>query len=102
MEGGEWDRHFYHLRRIQDFFCQSLSESKAFVNTIWSTIKKNFQHQLEEIIDWAAYLEHLQTVFCKFNADKVISEPILIRLFYKSLQPSIYAQAKQDSRWNDT
>ena len=52
---------------------------------------------MEEIIDWAAHLEHLQTVFHKFDADAVISEPVLIRLFCNGLRPSIHAQAKQKS-----
>ena len=32
----------------------------------------------------------------------IISEPVLIRLFYNNLWPSIHAQAKQDSRQKDT
>ena len=31
--------------------CQSLGESKAFVNTIWSIIRKNSQHQFKEVMD---------------------------------------------------
>ena len=45
-------------------------------------------------MDWAAYLEHLQTVLWKFDTDTVISELVLIRLFRDSLRPSIYTQAK--------
>ena len=87
---------------FKTFFCQSLGESKVFVNTIWSTIKKDSQHQLEELIDWAAYLEHLQTVLREFDADAMISEPILIRLFRNGLRPSIRAQAKEKGRQKDT
>ena len=53
-------------------------------------------------MDWAAYLEHLQTVFRKFDANAVILEPVLIRLFRDSLRPSIRAQAKQKGRQKDT
>ena len=94
----------YYQRKIEDqtnvlisskeykaFLCQNLGESKAFVDTIWSTIRKNSQHQLEELIDWAAYLEHLQTVLREFDADALILEPVLIRLFRNSLRPSIRA-----------
>ena len=45
-------------------------------------------------MDWAAYLEHLQTVFREFDANTVISELVLIRLFCNGLRPSICAQAK--------
>ena len=53
-------------------------------------------------MDWAAHLEHLQTLFQKFDVDAVISELVLIRLFYDGLRPSICTQNKQDSRWKDT
>ena len=76
---------------FEAFFCQSLGESEAFVNTIWNTIWKDFQHQLEKVIDWAAYLKHLQPVFQKFNANMVISELVLIRLFRNGLWLSIHA-----------
>ena len=88
---------FISWERLKAFFYQSLGKSKAFVNTIWSTTRKNSQHQLKEVIDWVAYLEHLQTVLCKFNANAIISEPVLIRLFCNGLRLSIRAQAKQKS-----
>ena len=53
-------------------------------------------------MDWAAHLEYLQTVFQEYDADKVISELILIRLFSDSLKPSIRAQAKQKGCWKNT
>ena len=46
-------------------------------------------------MDWPAHLEHLQTIFHKFDANAVISEPVLICLFCNSLRPSICAQAEQ-------
>ena len=46
-------------------------------------------------MDWTAHLEHLQTVLREFNANAVISEPVLISLFRDGLRPSIHAQAKQ-------
>ena len=104
-----------HQRKVEDqtntpiswegfkaFLRQSLGESEAFVDTIWSTIRKDSQHQFEEVMDWAAHLEHLQTVLREFDADAVISEPVLIRLFRNGLRPSIRAQAKQEGRRKDT
>ena len=104
-----------HQRKVEDqtntliswegfkaFFRQSLGKSEAFVDTIWSTIRKDSQYQLEEEMDWAAHLEHLQTVFREFDADTVISEPVLIRLFRNGLRPSIRAQAEQEGRRKDT
>ena len=61
----------------------------AFVNTIWSTITKDFEHQLKEVMDWAARLKYLQIVLRKFNVNIIILEPILIRLFRNGLRLSI-------------
>ena len=36
-------------------------------------------------MDMPAHLEHLQTVFCKFDADVVILELVLIRFVSNSL-----------------
>ena len=47
-------------------------------------------------MDCTAHLEHLQTVFRKFNDNMVISKPVLIQPFCNSLHASICAQAKLD------
>ena len=52
-------------------------------------------------MDCAAYVKYLQTVFQKFNANAVISEPVLIRLVFKGLRLFICAQAKQDGHWKN-
>ena len=36
-------------------------------------------------MDWVAHLEYLETIFYKFDADEVISELVLIRLFCNGL-----------------
>ena len=53
-------------------------------------------------MNWAAHLEHLQTVPYKFDADMVTLEPALIRLLRNGLKPFIRAQAKQKGRQKDT
>ena len=73
-----------------------MGKSKAFVNTILSIIWKDLQYQLEKVMDWAAHLEHLQTVLWEFDADAIISKPVLICLFCNGLQTFIHAQVKQD------
>ena len=42
-----------------------------------------------------AHLEHLQTVLQEFDANAVILELVLIRLFRNGFKPSIRSQAKQ-------
>ena len=57
-------------------------------------------------MDWALYLEHLQTVLQEFNANAMISKPVLIHLFCNGLRPSIHTQAKQKGchkdNWDQT
>ena len=104
-----------HQRKLEDqthvliswegfkvFLCQSLSESEAFVDTICSSIRKDSQYQFKKVMGWAAHLEHLQTILHKFDANTVILEPVLIRLFRNGLRPSIRAKAKQKGREKDT
>lgn len=47
------------------------------------------QHQLEEVQDWAAHLEHLQSILVEFDADCAPLEGQLGRTFYDGLRPSI-------------
>lgn len=47
------------------------------------------QHQLEEVQDWAAHLEHLQSILVEFDADCAPLEGQLCRTFYDGLRPSI-------------
>ena len=61
------------------FFRQSLGDSQAFVDTYWEKIKKESQHQLEEILDWAAHLEYLLAVFREFDLAATSNEEIMIR-----------------------
>ena len=37
------------------------------MDTYWGKIKRDFQYQLEEVFNWAVYLEHLQAVFQEFD-----------------------------------
>ncbi len=62
------------------------------------------QHQLEEVQDWAAHLEHLQFILLEFNANNVPQEGQLGRTFYDGLRPSIklwIADIGEDMPWND-
>ena len=44
---------------FKTFLCQNLGDSQVFVDAYWGKIKRDSQYQLEEILDWAAHLEHL-------------------------------------------
>ena len=53
-------------------------------------------------MDWAAHLEHLQTILQEFDTNAVISEPVLIRLFCNGLRSSICTQAEHEGCQKDT
>ena len=88
--------------KFKAFFCWNLGELRAFVDSIWRTIKRDSQYQLEEVMDWAAYLEHLQIVLKEFDPAAASTEEVLICYFCNSLRPSIQAQTDEQSRDLDT
>lgn len=50
---------------------------------------KNFQHQQEEVQDWAVYLKHFSSILMKFDADYTPKEKQFSYTFYDGFQPSI-------------
>ncbi len=64
-------------------------ESDAFVGNVWSKMRSDSQHQLEEVQDWAAHLEHLQSIPLEFDDDCALLEGPLGRTFYDGLRPLI-------------
>ena len=52
-------------------------------------------------MDWAAHLEHLQTILREFNANMIILKLVLIWFFRNSLKPSISAQANKNDCQKD-
>ena len=77
-----WDKFKAFLRR-------SMRDSRAFVDSYWGKIKKDFQYQLEEVFDWTAHLEHLQVVLQEFDPVAAPNNDILIRYFWEDLKPFI-------------
>ena len=50
---------------------------------------RDSQYQQEEIQDWAAHLEHLQSILLEFDAYCALSEDQLCLTFYDGLKLSI-------------
>ncbi len=83
---------------------KSLGESNAFVGHVWSKLRGDAQYQLEEVQDWAAHLEHLQSILLEFDANNAPGEGQLGRTFYDGLRPSIklwIANIGEDLPWDD-
>ncbi len=62
-----WDEFKAFLRK-------SLGESNAFVGHVWSKLRGDAQHQSEEVQDWAAHLEHLQSILLEFDTNNAPQE----------------------------
>ncbi len=55
-----WDKFKVFLRK-------RLGESNAFVGHAWSKLRGDAKHLLEEVQDWAAHLEHFQSILLEFD-----------------------------------
>ncbi len=77
---------------LKAFLQKALGDSWAFVDSYWTKIRRDSQYQQEEVLDWAAYLQHLQAVLKEFDFTGAPNEITLIRYFRKGLRPSIRAQ----------
>ena len=52
---------------FKEFFQKNLGNSKAFVDSVWKKVKRNFQYQHKLVQDWAAHLEYLQSILIEFD-----------------------------------
>ena len=78
------------------FLQKKLGESKSFIDSIWKKLKRDSQYQLDEIYDWAFYLEHLQTILIEFDPATIFIESTMVRYFEEDLKPFIKAEIDQD------
>ncbi len=92
-----WDKFKAFLRK-------NLGESNAFVGHVWNKLRGDAQHQLEDVQDWAAHLEHLQSILQEFDVNNAPEEGQLGRTFYDGLRPSIklwIVNIGEDMPWDD-
>ena len=83
---------------FKSFLRKNLRDSRAFVDNLWSKLKRDSQYQSESVLDWASHLEHLQSILLEFDADGAPGEPTMIRYFREGLKPSIQAEMEQRGR----
>ena len=62
------------------------------MDTYWEKLKRDSQHQQEEVVDWVAHLEHPQAVLREFDPGAAPNERIMFRCFLECLKPSVRAQ----------
>ena len=83
---------FIIWEEFKTFFCQSLGDFRAFVDSYWAKIKRNSPYQQKDVLDWVTCLEHLQAIFQEFDSVAPPNDNTMIRYFWEGLRPLIRAQ----------
>lgn len=77
--------------KFKAFLWKTLRDSRAFVDSIWSKLKRDSKYQLKEVQDWVAHLEYLQSILLEFDNAGAPEEFYLIYFFREGLRPLIQA-----------
>ena len=82
-------------QEFKDFLRKNFGDSRAFVDSIWSKIKRDSQYQDKSVQDWAAYLKYLQSILIEFDLDYAPEEGTMIWYFREGLWPSVQVKIEQ-------
>lgn len=52
--------------KFKNFFWTNLGDDQAFVDSICDKFRRDSQYQTESVLDWAAYLKHLQSILLEY------------------------------------
>ena len=74
---------------FKDFLRKNLGDDRAFANSICSKFRRDSQYQAESVLDWAAHLEHLQSILLEYDSVGAPTEPTMLRYFREGLKSSI-------------
>ena len=64
---------------FKDFLRKNLGDDRAFANSICSKFRRDSQYQAESVLDWAAYLEHLQSILLEYDPVGALTKPTMLR-----------------------
>ena len=78
--------------KFKDFLRKNLGDDWAFANSIYSKFRRDSQYQAESVLDWAAHLEHLQSILLKYDPVGAPTELTMLRYFQEGLKPSVLAE----------
>ena len=81
---------------FKDFLRKNLGDDRAFANSILSQFRRVSQHQQESVLEWAAHLEHLQSILLAYDPVGAPTEPTMLRYFQEGLRPSILAELQNE------
>ncbi len=60
--------------KFKAFWKKNLGQSNAFVCYDWIKLRRDAQHQLEKVQDWAANLDHLQSILLELDTNNTLWE----------------------------
>lgn len=82
--------------KFKMFLYKSLQKFRAFIDSYWAKIKRDLQYQIENTLDWAAHLEHLQVVVLKeFDPTTTPNKKTLICYLHRRL--GLFIQIQLDN-----
>ena len=80
--------------KFKDFLRKNLGDDWAFANSICNKFRQDSQYQAESVLDWAAHLEHLQSILLEYNPVGAPTKSIILKYFREGLKPSVLAKLK--------
>ena len=94
-----WHQHKRRSEEVQmtwaefkDFLRKNLGDDRAFANSICSKFRWDTQYQAESVLDWAAHLEHLQSILLEYDPVGAPIKPTILIYFRKGLKPLVLAK----------
>ena len=78
--------------KFKDFLRKNLGDNQAFANSICSKFRQDSQYQVQSVLDWAAHLEHLQSILLEYNPIGAPTKPTMLKYFRKGLKPLVLAK----------
>ena len=77
---------------FKDFLRKNLGDNWAFANSICSKFRRDSQYQAKFVLDWAAHLEHLQSILLEYDPVGAPTELTMLRYFWEGRNPSVLAE----------
>ena len=78
--------------KFKNYVRKNLGDDRAFANSIYSKFRRDSQYQAESVLDWAAHLEHLQSILLEYDPVGAPTEPTMLKFFWESLVISVLAE----------
>ena len=82
---------------FKDFLQKNLGDDWAFTNSICSQFRRVCQYQQKSVLDWAAYLKYLQSIFLEYDPIEAPTKLMMLRYFREGLRPSILAKLQNEN-----